>query len=77
MFGFEAASTETDLPNARCHSCAITFDVEQFDRITMDPEVIGGKPCIWLSGLFTQRRPQNPSHTYAGNRLTVSNPTRS
>ena len=22
--------------------------MEQFDRITMDPEVIGGKPCTWL-----------------------------
>jgi len=21
-------------------------DVQQFDRITMDPEVMGGKPCI-------------------------------
>jgi len=22
------------------------IDVQQFDRITMDPEVMGGKPCI-------------------------------
>jgi uncharacterized protein (DUF433 family) len=21
--------------------------VQQFDRITMNPEVMGGKPCIW------------------------------
>ena len=30
--------------SARC--CAIIIDVQQFDRITMDPEVMGGKPCI-------------------------------
>jgi hypothetical protein len=49
----------------------------------IDPHIRDTRPppgvsmCIWLSGLFTQPRPQNPSHTYAGNRLTVRNPTRS
>jgi uncharacterized protein (DUF433 family) len=33
-------------PRVRCHSCAIINIVQQFDRITMDPEVMGGKPCI-------------------------------
>lgn len=33
-------------PSAQCRSCAIIIGVQQFDRITMDPEVMGGKPCI-------------------------------
>jgi uncharacterized protein (DUF433 family) len=29
-------------------ACVLRYhdDVQQFDRITMDPEVMGGKPCI-------------------------------
>jgi len=41
-----AASTKTYLPNSRCQSLRYHNEVQQFDRITMDPEVMGGKPCI-------------------------------
>ena len=36
-----AATREHAAPWLRYHS-----HVQQFDRITMDPEVMGGKPCI-------------------------------
>jgi uncharacterized protein (DUF433 family) len=45
----DAAGSGTLSANLASHSVAhlrYDDDVQQFDRITMDPEVMGGKPCI-------------------------------
>jgi uncharacterized protein (DUF433 family) len=38
--------SQTRLPSLSTAQLRYHYDVQHLDRITMDPEVMGGKPCI-------------------------------